>query len=358
MKNICFLVGNLNNAGGIERVTSVVANALATKGYNVFILNLIDGKNPFFELNPNIKIDCIFSKPVSFKTHYLLTIFKIRSFVVKYKINTLIVADSISCIFTVAALIGIKKVKHICWEHFNYDYNLGLKLRDLGRKLAAKYCDIIVTLTNEDKLLWEKSLTSLEAKIVTIANPTPFENIVNTPSLKHKTVLAVGRLTYQKGFDLLLEAWAKVYIRNPEWMLIIVGNGEDKHNLKTKLNKLNLIDSVKFIETTNKILDYYKNSSIFCLSSRFEGFGMVLLEAMSVGLPIVSFNCKCGPSDLIEHNGNGYLVDNGDISQLAAALDTMINASPEDYDKFIKKSYELSLKYYVDSLIKQWIEII
>lgn len=358
MKNICFLVGNLNNAGGIERVTSVVANALATKGYNVFILNLIDGKNPFFELNPNIKIDCIFSKPVSFKTHYLTTIFEIRSFIVKYKINTLIVADSISCIFTVAALIGIKKVKHICWEHFNYDYNLGLKLRDLGRKLAAKYCDIIVTLTNEDKLLWEKSLTSLEAKIVTIANPTPFENIVNTPSLKHKTVLAVGRLTYQKGFDLLLEAWAKVYIRNPEWMLIIVGNGEDKHNLKTKLNKLNLIDSVKFIETTNKILDYYKNSSIFCLSSRFEGFGMVLLEAMSVGLPIVSFNCKCGPSDLIEHNGNGYLVDNGDISQLAEALDTMINASPEDYDKFIKKSYELSLKYYVDSLIKQWIEII
>lgn len=358
MKNICFLVGNLNNAGGIERVTSVVANALATKGYNVFILNLIDGKNPFFELNPNIKIDCIFSKPVSFKTHYLTTIFAIRSFIVKYKINTLIVADSISCIFTVAALIGIKKVKHICWEHFNYDYNLGLKLRDLGRKLAAKYCDIIVTLTNEDKLLWEKSLTSLEAKIVTIANPTPFENIVNTPSLKHKTVLAVGRLTYQKGFDRLLEAWAKININNKHWTLKIVGNGEDKDKLISQAKNLNIENSVQFISNTHSISQYYSSCSMICMSSRFEGLPMVLIEAISFGLPIVSFNCKCGPSDLIEHNGNGYLVDNGDISQLAEALDTMINASPEDYDKFIKKSYELSLKYYIDSLIKQWIEII
>lgn len=358
MKNICFLIGNLNDSGGTERVTTLIANKLSEDNrFQVSILSLSEGKNPFFHLDSNINLYSLYEVRPSFKKQFFSTILKIRNFVKNHHIDILVDVDSILCVFTVPALIGLS-TKHICWEHFTFNTNLGIKQRDLGRKLAARYCDYVVTLTNRDKELWEEGLEKINAKIVAIPNPTPYENCNNKPSLDSKIVLAVGRLTYSKGFDLLLQAWKQVVSVKEDWKLQIVGNGEDESKLKTLANQLNITDSVEFIPATQNIAEYYQSASIFCLSSRFEGFGMVILEALSFGLPVVSFNCEVGPDELVEHHKNGLLAEPLNITDLSDCILEMMNVPDESYKKYVLNSKMYSTKYFIGNIVDKWIEII
>ena len=168
MKKICFLIGNLNQSGGTERVTTLIANALAEKKYQVSILSLTNGRQPFFELVPSIKTYSLYPEKISFKKNFLGAVWRIRQFITQHQIDTLVVVDSISCIFTVPALFGLK-VNHICWEHFNFKNNNGVWLRELSRKFAVLFCDYVVTLTERDKEFWIKSLKYLIVFLKTLS---------------------------------------------------------------------------------------------------------------------------------------------------------------------------------------------
>lgn len=358
MKKICFLLGNLNHSGGTERVSTLIANSLSEYSeYDISILSLVDGKTPFFEVNQKISTYSIFSKEVSFKSNFINVIWKIRKFVQEHEINTLIVVDTIACMFTIPALFGLN-IKHICWEHFNFNNNNGVKFRDFSRKLAVKYCDYVITLTEKDKNIWLKHFQNIHAQIINIANPCSFP-IQNYRKEKNtKTVLAVGRLTHVKGFDMLLEAWVQVNKVMPEWKLKIVGDGEDKLIL-TEIVKCNkLIECVELVGSTNNIGKYYEEAEIFCLSSRFEGFPMVLLEAQAFGLPVVAFDCETGPAEIVEHNINGLLVESGNIVQLTNSLLELINLSHIQYKNMSSYAVKNSARYSVSSIIKQWLTII
>ena len=357
MKKVCFLIGNLNNSGGTERVTTLIANELVRMSYNVSIISLTEGKQPFFELDNSIRTYSLYSDKVSFKTNFFGVVYKLRNFVKNNKIDSFVVVDSISCIFTVPAFYGLK-LNHICWEHFNFDVNLGVKSRDLGRRLAARYCDYVVTLTKRDKELWEQGLKNIKAKIIPIANPTPYVNTNHTPSLEYKTVLAMGRLTYQKGFDLLIDAWALVCKINLDWTLRIVGTGEDEENLKQQAKNLGIEDRVKFVPATKSVEIHYTTSSFYCLSSRFEGLPMVLLEAQSFGLPIVALDCDTGPSEIITHNSNGYICNVNDIKGLKKSLVDMINNNQQDFENMCYISKINSGAYTVDKIIEKWKEVL
>ena len=358
MKKICFLIGNLNKSGGTERVTSLIVNQLAQEeNYEVVILSLVDGLDPFFPLSSNITIFSIFEKKISFKKNFFTVIVKIRKFIKENCIDTLIVVDSISCIFTIPALYGLK-TKHICWEHFNFNNNNGVKIRDLSRNLAARYCDYIITLTEKDKVWWQKGLKKINAKIISIPNPTPFSSQKSISYKKKNIVLAVGRLTHIKGFDMLIESWAKVYKQQPKWKLMIVGEGEERANLTNLILKYNLTECVELTGSTNEISKYYNEAKIFCMSSRFEGFPMVLLEAQSFGLPIVAFDCDTGPSEIIEQGVNGLLAKIGDIDQLAKNLINLINLNEIEYQNMASSSCENSYKYSVELITEKWLRVI
>ena len=357
MKKICFLIGNLNNSGGTERVTTLIANALAQKDFQVSILSLADGKQPFFELAPSIKTYSLYPEKISFKKNFLGAVWRIRQFVTQYQIDTLIVVDSISCVFTVPALFGLK-VNHICWEHFNFNVNLGVKYRDIGRRWAAKYCDYVVTLTKRDKELWEQGIKNIKAKIIPIANPSPFEVQQNIPSLDYKTILCVGRLTYQKGFDLLITAWARVAQQVPDWKIVIVGSGEDEQMLKQMAKDFAVEDSIVFAGQQKNMDTFYRQASFFCMTSRFEGLPMVLLEAQSYGLPIVAFDCDTGPADLIENKKNGILVEPLDTTELADGIIELMNLNELSYMNYAKTAKEVSMNFYGKKLVGKWIEII
>ena len=354
MKRICFLIGNLSNSGGTERVTSIIANELSKQGDDVSILSLYDGTNPFFELVPQIKTYSISEKKLSFKKNYVGVTWKIRQFVRKYRIDVFIVVDSISCIFTIPALSGLK-VNHICWEHFNFNNDLGKYGRRLARQLAARYCDSVVTLTERDKEYWLKG-TRHKSQITAIANPCPFPVQEYTKEQNTKIVLAVGRLTHIKGFDTLLAAWAQVSELMPNWSLKIVGEGEDRAKLTDFIKINELTDSVELVGNTNDVSQYYKQAEIYCLSSRFEGFPMVLLETLAFGIPVVSFDCDTGPVEILENTGS-ILVPKNNIDMLASSLVSLMTDS-EKREKISLKSKEKAKIYQPEKIINQWIGLL
>lgn len=219
---------------------------------------------------------------------------------------------------------GSRKVLEL---HFNRNFRLqygrtgiiGMtdRLRTISDyRLAKRFHDFVV-LTEEDRRNWGD-----------LRNITVIPNAVHTipdrvSALDNKRVIAVGRLDYQKGFDKLIDAWGLMMRKHPElkgWRLDIFGQGEWKEMLLNKIADQNLADSVAINKPTDNITEEYLQSSLLVMSSNYEGFGMVLVEAMACGVPGVSFACQCGPRDIIEPGVNGLLVRAGDIEMLADAM--------------------------------------
>ena len=357
MKNICFLIGDINHSGGTERVTTLIANALDENHHNVFLLSLSSGDNPFFELNKDINVQSLFKEKLSMKRHFPQCVKRIRRFLIDNKIDTLVVVDSISCVFTVPACIGIQ-VNHICWEHFNLKVNLGSSFRTLGRWMAARWCDKIVTLTERDKSFWDEEF-KLEAtkKVIAIPNPSPYSLQNNIPKLSNKTILCVGRLTHQKGFDLLIEAWSKIAPELDGWKILIVGGGGDEQMLKSMADQKNVSESIIFLGQQKNMDQFYRQASFFCMSSRFEGLPMVLLEAQSYGLPIVAFDCDTGPAEIITHDNNGYLVECFDIDKLNFYLKELAKGD-NIFEEMVNNSYENIKKFQMVGISALWFRLL
>ena len=355
-KKLCFIVGSLNCCGGTERITSLIANELSGENYEISILSLAEGNDPFFSLDSSIKIYSLYNKKISFKKNYITTVWRIRHFLKQHKIDTLISVESILCIFTVPGLFGLN-IKHICWEHFNFNVNLGVKYRDIGRKWAARHCDYIVTLTRRDKSLWEKGLANIKAQIIAIPNPTTFENINNTPSQDSKIILTIGHYRYQKGYDLLMQAWSRVKNKKG-WKLITVGDGEDKEKIIELTKALKIDDTVEINASTTNIIQYFEKASVYCMSSRFEGLPMVLLEAQSFGLPIISFDCDTGPAELINDGISGYLVEPENIDKLSVAIDNMISLDEGAYLEMSICARKNINNFKVNEIVKKWVNIV
>ncbi|SDC18364.1 glycosyltransferase family 4 protein [Acinetobacter boissieri] len=351
-QKICFLIGNLNLSGGTERVTTLLANALAQQANTeVHILNIYAGDQPFFDLSARVKNHALFTQKVSMKKHAIASMWNIRHYVKTHQIDTLVVVDSISCVFTVPALFGLK-VKHICWEHFSFHIDLNQKFRRWGRVLASRYCDAVVTLTQHDLAQWQQHLPKYKAYLCCIYNPLPFAVQTITATQQHKTVLSVGRLRHEKGFDLLLEAWRLVQKKYPDWRLQIVGSGVEEANLSVQREQLDLSGSVELHPATADLTPYYQQTSIYALSSRSEGFGMVLLEAMAFGIPIVAFDCPVGPKEILKTTHNSVVEPENHIALAEGLMQLMQNS------KHYQTCADANLKdvsvYEIGQIVTQW----
>lgn len=351
---VLILGGNFNNTGGTERVGLMLANGLSEAGYEIVLASISYGDKPFFAINKDIKVISLFNSLGRTLYRTPKIVYKIRKLLKQERIDTLIVVETMSVLFTLPAILGLP-VNHICWEHFNFNSDLGKKGRVIARQLAARYCDSVVTLTERDKAYWLKG-TRHRSQIIAIANPCPFtiQNYIKENNTK--IVLAVGRLTYQKGFDLLLEAWILVSKAMPDWILKIVGEGEDRAKLSEFIEINKLKDSVELVGNTDNVSEYYKQAELFCLSSRFEGFPMVLLETLAFGLPVVSFDCDTGPAEVLQDTGS-VLVAMNDVQNLALSLiDLMSN---EEQREIIRsRSKEKAEVYQPENIISEWVNLI
>ncbi len=227
---------------------------------------------------------------------------------------------------------GSKKVLEIHYsKFFRLQYGRhGLlrlidRLRTRSDEKLAQHFDRFVVLTREDRDYWPKM-----ANIEVIPNAALFRP-ASTADLTAKHVVAVGRLDHQKGFDRMLNVWAELLQTHPDlsdWTLDIYGQGEWHDNLMLQAERLGIASSVVLHAPTKDIEKVYTSSAFLLMTSRYEGFPMVMIEAMACGLPVISYNFKTGPRDIIHPGENGYFVTDGDSSALVAAMANLMNDLP------------------------------
>jgi glycosyltransferase involved in cell wall biosynthesis len=170
-------------------------------------------------------------------------------------------------------------------------------------------------------------------------------------------VVAAGRLNPQKGFDLLIPAFARVAERHPDWRLRIYGGGPERARLRRMVLDHGLYDHVFLMGPTRRLAQAMTEASLFVLSSRFEGFGMVILEAMSKGLPVVSFDCPTGPAEIVASDHNGLLVPDGDIAAMTSALLVVIG-NDELRSRLAKGALDTSKRYDGEVVAAAWTELL
>lgn len=374
MKKIVYFVGGLLSPNGMGAILSQKINYLAEHtNYDLYmILTEKAGAPWFYDINPKVKwvnFDINFDEldvmPIYKKVlFYWLKQRKFRQMFTDYlmkvrpDITVSICRREINFINNIKD--GSKKVAEIHFARPFYrrfekpffpklinEWISNLWVGSLIKQL--KRLDRFVVLTKEDSKNWPE-LTNL----VVIPNFV-FSNTSLKSDLSSKRVVAVGRYSWQKGFDMLIDAWKIVSARHPDWHLDIYGSG-DNISYQKLADELCLSSSVTCHKSVDHVYEKYSESSIYVLSSRYEGFCLVLLEAMGTGLPVVSFACPCGPRDIIEDGVSGYLVEAGDVRKMAEKICYLIE-NRDVRESMGQAAIARAGMFSRDQVMHRWIEL-
>lgn len=362
--SICYL-------GGIQNITITKANGLAQMGHQVCIIVTDNKYPPLHPVNPKVQV-------INLDINYFEDDWKskfsvIKSILIKRKKHKKAIAKVLNDINPDVIIstgtseknflpnIRLNSTPIFIREiHNQKGYRLS-HARSLFEKIMAiignwydyswninKY-DQIVILTNEDKELnWQNN-----SKVSVINNPVTFDTNIKTALLTNKKIITAGRLVYQKNHKSLINAWKIVNQKHPDWQLEIWGDGVLKNELSKLINTLGLNNKVLLMGYTNDIISRMLQASGCVLSSLYEGISLVLIEAMSCGLPVISYSCQCGPKDLIEHGKNGFLCEVNDETKLAEYICSII----EDDKLRIRMgqaSKKKSEEFRIEKIATQW----
>jgi glycosyltransferase involved in cell wall biosynthesis len=249
-----------------------------------------------------------------------------------------------------AAAVAPADAVTVAQEHMHLNAHRPALATAIRRRYGG--LDAIATLTEGDREDYERELAGSSARLVRIPNAVP--PLGGGPAaLDAKLVVAAGRLTTQKGFDLLIRAFRTVADEHPGWRLRIYGGGRDREALERLVAAERLEEAVSLMGPTRELGAAFAEASVFALSSRFEGFGMVIVEAMSSGLPVVSFDCPRGPSEIITPGRDGILVPPEDVAGLAAGIGTLA-ADPELRRRYGAAALETARRYEPAAIAARW----
>lgn len=357
MIKIIYITNGITGAGGLERVLSIKASYLADHyNYEVHILSLNEHlKEPFHIFSNKVNFHNIElgGYSVKYLNEYIKGIKRIVSII---KPNIISVCDDGLKGFFLPILLR-KPCLMIYERHASVNLNFNKinskafdKIKNILlhqlMKIQARNFDAFIVLTKGNLKEWSSN------NVKVIPNPVSFYPN-QSGLLKAKKVIAVGSHDYNKGYDLLLQSWKKVIKIHPEWQLDIYGKRDYQETFVLLAEQLELLNSISFFEPVKDIQEKYLNASIMVLSSRSEGFGMVLIEAMACGVPCISFNCPNGPSDIITNQNDGLLIKNGDIDSMAIAIINLIEK--EKLREIMGKNAKENVKRFLpEAIMKQW----
>ena len=250
------------------------------------------------------------------------------------------------------ALLASPSVVRVGQDHMNLaSYNNALR-----NQIVSIYprLDMVSTLTEGDAEAYRRHLGG-GTRVECMPNGVPDVG-GHRAALDEKVVVAAGRLGRQKGFDRLLRSWARVIGDHPGWQLKIFGSGVDMKPLRRQIRRLGIEDSAQMMGFTSSLHEEMSRASLYVMSSRKEGFPMVLLEAMAVGLPVVSFDCPTGPRDIIREGVDGHVVPEGDVDALAAAMGGLMG-DPERRKAYGRAAVEGARRYDIAAITRRWEEL-
>lgn len=342
---IVYCTPEISHPGGIGRVTTLKANWLAEHGHEVYVVTSSQcGEPNYFDLNHNVKhIDFgigfqagmdntnVIKKLINKWGKMRMYEKCLRDFLYDIKADIVVSTFSNDSDFLYKFKDGSKKVLEF---HFSHDgYKSVIKYGNLGylqnlvqiykirkQEVIAKKYDAFVVLTREDAEAWKGY-----HNIHVIPNMLTFESN-EVSNLSKKRVIAVGRLDYQKKFDRLIYIWKIVHEECPDWKLDIFGQGPEKEHLQEMIDAMNLHSIVSINPPTSYIREEYLQSSILAMVSSYEGWGLILSEAMTCGLPCVAYACKCGPRDIISNGIDGFLIEENDKNTFVKQLKKLIKS--------------------------------
>lgn len=376
---IYFIVYNIYGMGGTVRTTVNTVNYLVNKGYKVEIISLRrTSKYPLFKIDKKVEVTplidvrrgflystnskfykklikkALLSIPSIFMDKHedlykMFSLFSDIKLISKLKtIRSGIVVTTIPSFNLLSTKLLKKNVIKIGQEHKPYDAHH----EEFRKKIKHNYnkLDCLTCLTDRDYNYYK----DLNRNVFKIENGVQMQP--EQAELKNKLIISAGRFSNEKGFDLLLEAFGFVVEKHPDWHLVIFGEGKEKEKMKKIIIDKNIYNNVILMPKSDKLNDEMLKASMYVLSSRYESFGMVLLEAMALGIPCVSYSCA-GPSEIIRHNEDGILVQEQDIKGLADGINKLIE-DEELRTRLGAKARKNIARYSLESIGAKWDDII
>lgn len=355
-RRITFVISSLA-AGGAERVLSIMANYWAAKGWAVTILTLNSSAvTPFYPLDQRVTMMPLGVAGVSTtKTAAIannwVRLTTLRRTLVATKPDCIIGFGDTTNVLLLVATVGLGLPTIVSERTAPQSHPIGRVWQRL-RNLTYPWADGIVVQSEGAKAYFGRAI---QAKSRIIPNPVLPPPPAPTPvAVKTQpVVMAMGRFTFEKGFDLLLKAFARVARKHPAWQLKIVGDGPLREEWTALATEVGLAERVIFTGRVQDPFTHLQNADLFVMSSLYEGFPNALCEAMAAGLPVISFDCPSGPREIIRHGMDGLLIPPQDVDALAAAMDQLMGNSSQR-QQLATHAPEIIQRFGIDKVMSQW----
>jgi glycosyltransferase involved in cell wall biosynthesis len=350
-KKVVFITLDITLVGGVERMLSTLLPFFVEMNdFEVEVISIFKSKSKNYFNFQNIKISFltninfdISTKFNSLKT-YLILISKL--ILLSKRKDTIYVSTfpNISILFLLFK--GSKNL--IISEHAQFNAHNGFVNR--LRKFIYKTAKKITLLTVEQYNIFNKFCLSERLFII----PNPINHTILSLNRRRDTIITVGRLVPEKGYDIFIETLKNIKISKPNFKATILGSGPEINNLLNLVFKYDLMDNVEIIENETNVFKFLSKSTVFVVTSFTESFGLAMLESLSIGIPVVAFDAGDGPKILINDSYNGYLVPFGDIRQLEKKILEVLTLSDDEWSVLSKNAIKSSEQYYVQNIYSKW----
>lgn len=361
--NYLFFLGNLKGRGGTENACITTCNRLSEEKNVIVYLVVYNSKSDCaaYKISENVRL--IYLECPNWKLLYPVIVFKLFYNILRLKIDFFVTVEMYNLLFTIPVFwikkLFFNRLKFVVWEHYNFNVTLNRKFRSYARRWSFRNADSIVLLTKSDLDVWVKNL-GFSSKLTVIPNGLIINVDGRAYDSKSKTILAIGRFDKIKRFDLLIDIWYgcfKKYKNELEgWKVNLVGDGILKKEYVDKINILKLHDTFIIREFTSNIQEIYEKGAILCMSSEYEGFGLVLIEAQSFGIPQIAFDCPVGPREVIKNGRTGYLINDGEIEKYIDCLHSLI-CNEEERKRLSDESFINSIEYDINKVVLKWLAL-
>ncbi len=360
MAEIIFLTEDIDKAGGVARVVNMWANYFAKKNNNVKVV-ATNAKNPYYQFDKKVKIEDFkfeYNHKMGGIPYNIFQTYRLLNQLKKIEKLNLIVdrAIHIEPIWLLRKFGLFKNINIIYFAHGGSsdfrDFYMSRPTTRHKPKMIFEAFDKVICLYDDEK---NYPPQVKKEKLFFIPNPLPFEPSNITFEEKENIVLSLGRVTKEKGIDILIKAWAKIKFKYPDWKLQIVGDGKDKGEFIKLAENLNL-KNIEFLPATTDVKPYYEKAKIFVIPSLFEGMPMTILEAMACKCCVVSSK-TAGGKKLIERDKTGVLFEIGDEKKLAFHLQELIK-NKEKREKISINAYNYVQQYKIEKIAKKWKDVL